>query len=418
VYKWFLNGTIRDDLRIPKFVWGLVALGSVDLLFLSSISFVRTRVYGLFHTLHIILVVLFLVAVRHFLFLPRVSSLIASQTYKHAPATLPYIIAAAGLFVFDRIARIFRTRYTKAWLTAEHSLNGGTTLVHVPSLGAGWRAGQHVRLRVISDAWLGWWSTWLFGRARPFTIAAGSNSGGMILSVKVQGSWTRRLLGMSGDAADARPKERFTDPERGRGPSREVRVIVEGPYGGPGYSLYSAYSGVVLVAGGSGISYVMGVLDDVLQKHACGKSRVRVIEVIWSVADPDSLYSLLPELIPLMQPRSSPHNSLSLRFNVHWTQASSRPPAVPRMALPQGMYLRPGRPDIHATLENATAGVIEAHSSSRSRNRSSTTPSGIVIGTCGPTSLIDDAVRAVGRVNWSDWGDVGGVESIEEVFGQ
>lgn len=115
-----------------------------------------------------------------------------------------------------------------------------------------------------------------------------------------------------------------------------------------------------------------------------------------------------------MQPRSSPHNSLTLRFNVHWTQASSRPPAVPRMALPQGMYLRPGRPDIYATLQNATAGVIEAHSSSRSRNRSSTAPSGIVIGTCGPTSLIDDAVRAVGRVNWSDWGEVGGVESIEE----
>lgn len=109
---------------------------------------------------------------------------------------------------------------------------------------------------------------------------------------------------MSGEAADARPKERFADTERGRGPSREVRVIVEGPYGkhqssavsnganaihhqgGPGYTLYPAYSGVVLVAGGSGISYVLGVLDDLLQKHACGRSRVRVIEVIWSVRDP------------------------------------------------------------------------------------------------------------------------------------
>ena len=66
MYKWFLNGTIRDDLRIPKFIWGLVALGAVDLLFASSLSFVRTRVYGLFHTLHIVCVVVFLVAVRHF----------------------------------------------------------------------------------------------------------------------------------------------------------------------------------------------------------------------------------------------------------------------------------------------------------------------------------------------------------------
>ena len=30
----------------------------------------------------------------------------------------------------------------------------------------------------------------------------------------------------------------------------------------------------------------MGVLDDMLQKHACGKSRLRVIEVIWTVTDP------------------------------------------------------------------------------------------------------------------------------------
>ena len=55
--------------------------------------------------------------------------------------------------------------------------------------------------------------------------------------------------------------------------------------GGPGYTLYTAYSGVVLVAGGSGISFVMSILDDMLQKHADGKSRVCAIEVIWSVMD-------------------------------------------------------------------------------------------------------------------------------------
>jgi hypothetical protein len=56
--------------------------------------------------------------------------------------------------------------------------------------------------------------------------------------------------------------------------------------GGPGYTLYTAYSGAVLVAGGSGISYVMSVLDDMLRKHENGMSHVRVIEVIWSVMDP------------------------------------------------------------------------------------------------------------------------------------
>jgi hypothetical protein len=116
-----------------------------------------------------------------------------------------------------------------------------------------------------------------------------------------------------------------------------------------------------------------------------------------------------------MRPRASPHTSLSLRFNVHLTRVPAHPPRVPRTALPPGMYIRPGRPDIFDTLRGVIAGVRTAYSTSR-RNGGSTSdlPSGIVIGSCGPVALVDDAARAVGRVSWVDWEDVGGVESIEE----
>jgi len=143
---------------------------------------------------------------------------------------LPYVLTAVGLYVFDHLARIARTRYTTGWLTAEPALNGGTTLVHVPSLRAGWRAGQHVRVRVVSNVWFGWWATWFLCRARPFTIATGSDSGGMMLPIKAMGSWTRNLLRMAGEADDARPEPMYTDLEHGRGPARGVRVIIEGPY--------------------------------------------------------------------------------------------------------------------------------------------------------------------------------------------
>jgi hypothetical protein len=76
------------------------------------------------------------------------------------------------------------------------------------------------------------------------------------------------------------------------------------------------------------------------------------------------------------------------------------------------MHLHAGRPDIYDTLQGVIAGVRAAYS--RSRSGSSDVPSGVVIGSCGPTALMDDAVRAVGRVSWADWKDVGGVESIEE----
>jgi ferric-chelate reductase len=148
----------------------------------------------------------------------------------HSNSSWLYILAAGGLYVLDHLARFFRIRYAKAWLTPVHALNGGTTLIHVPSLGAGWRAGQHVRLRVVNIRWFGWWTTW-FGRARPFTIATASGTGGMILPIKADGKWTRTLLRMASVAASAHPDVRSMDTERGRGPAREVRVIIEGPYG-------------------------------------------------------------------------------------------------------------------------------------------------------------------------------------------
>ena len=128
----------------------------------------------------------------------------------------------------------------------------------------------------------------------------------------------------------------------------------------------------------------------------------------------DSLYALLPELSPLMQPRASPHVSLSLRFNIHWTRVSSRPPRVLRTALPAGMYIRPGRPDIFDTLQSVITGVRSAYSTSHQSHGGLDMPSGIVIGSCGPVAFMDDVTRAVGRVNWADWKDVGGVENIEE----
>jgi hypothetical protein len=52
----------------------------------------------------------------------------------------------------------------------------------------------------------------------------------MVLPIKAMCSWTRNLLRMAGEADDARPESLYTDVERGRGPAREVRVIIEGPY--------------------------------------------------------------------------------------------------------------------------------------------------------------------------------------------
>jgi hypothetical protein len=76
------------------------------------------------------------------------------------------------------------------------------------------------------------------------------------------------------------------------------------------------------------------------------------------------------------------------------------------------MYLHPGRPDIFDVLQSVITGVRTAYSTGWSSG--SDRPSGVVIGSCGPAALMDDAARAVGRVSWAEWKDVGGVESVEE----
>lgn len=74
-------------------------------------------------------------------------------------------------------------------------------------------------------------AAWFLYRARPFTIAAGPDAGGMMLQIKALGSWSRNLLRMAEDTDDVGLKEVSTCAGHGRGSAREVRVIVEGPYG-------------------------------------------------------------------------------------------------------------------------------------------------------------------------------------------
>lgn len=92
--------------------------------------------------------------------------IILGKIAAHEPSTIPYIGAAVAFYAFDRVARVLKTRYTVAHLRAIPELN--TTRIEIPGLNAGWRAGQHVRITVLSRGmgWLGCTET------HPFTIAS------------------------------------------------------------------------------------------------------------------------------------------------------------------------------------------------------------------------------------------------------
>ena len=111
--------------------------------------------------------------------------------------------------------RIFRSRITTAVLLPIPQLD--STRVEISNFNTGWRAGQHIRLRVLSMGlgWFGW------TEVHPFTIASLSRGQeGIILICKRTGTWTKSLFEIAklGERADG---------EIGQ----KVKVVVEGPYG-------------------------------------------------------------------------------------------------------------------------------------------------------------------------------------------
>ena len=78
---------------------------------------------------------------------------VATQTYLHKPPMPPYIFTCVALYAFDHLCRLIKSRLAIARIRPLPELD--LTRVEIPTINAGWRAGQHVRLRVVS-AKMGW----------------------------------------------------------------------------------------------------------------------------------------------------------------------------------------------------------------------------------------------------------------------
>lgn len=63
--------------------------------------------------------------------------------------------------------------------------------------------------------------------------------------------------------------------------------------GGSGHTVFASYSAAVFVCGGSGISFALSAVQELVQKNMEGKSRVKIIELIWSVQDPGKSSQLI-----------------------------------------------------------------------------------------------------------------------------
>lgn len=77
-----------------------------------------------------------------------------------------------------------------------------------------------------------------------------------------------------------------------RKPLLHLFALVEGPYGGIGPYLEFDQDNVLLVAGGGGMSFILGILDEIVGRRVRNR-RGGKIQIIWAVRERGSFSTLL-----------------------------------------------------------------------------------------------------------------------------
>ena len=150
--------------------------------------------------------------------------------------------------------------------------------IHVHDCTKGWQPGQHVRLRVF-------FSGRIF-ESHPLTVMNAPSPVSVIpsqtlsLAAKVKGDWTRALNKY------ATEEQARLGNEKGELPGVPVQVMIDGPYGGCGVDL-GRYESAFLIAGGSGATFNLSLLDDIIARCVKlgrpGGEMTRRIEFVWCI---------------------------------------------------------------------------------------------------------------------------------------
>ncbi|KAL7421724.1 hypothetical protein Q5752_003495 [Cryptotrichosporon argae] len=403
-----------DQVWADKTKRGMLSYGLLCMVVLTSLKPVRRYCYQLFWIAHVMFFTGFFAAISY-----------------HTPYSRPWIYPCVAIYAYDHFVRLLRYRIKPAVLVP---VDPTLTMVHIPTCDAGWLPTQHVFLRVFAGPGI--------FESHPFTItnAPPSSAGaprGIILYAKVAGDWTRRLHALAragaglvatdfdwtidgaceGERYEMADRERLIKGDAKDGldhPGARVTVMLDGPYGGLTMDL-GDYESVLLVAGGSGVTYALGAIEEAVRCRERGRGPSSV-NVAWVVRDLSTIEALAPTLAHL--------HDQAARLGMALTYALylSRPPTplpVLSPALPASTTLNPFRPSVaqlvrealpvepgHVSLE---AGDATPPSAAASASTTMTTRGGLAVVAAGPEGLVMEARNAVAEMSVASRVRAGGV---------
>ncbi|KAF8549686.1 iron reductase [Imleria badia] len=382
---------------------GVASLAMLGCIVLFSLRPIRRWFYQVFFLIHVLTFVAFFVCVCY-----------------HSIYASPWIFPPLAFYGADMFLRLLRYRFKGASITAPDKF---MTLVRVHDCDGGWVAGQHICLRVFFS-----------GRileSHPLSILSAPpaysclSNPGLLLGARVNGDWTRALNTFVRKEQERLGMADETGNDKDRDVSIPVQVMIDGPYGGSSVDL-GQYETVLLVSGGSGITFTLGLLDDIVGR--CVKlrrpdgERTRRIEFAWCIRSFGNISWFAPMLTDIAN--TAVNSSIDLHISIFVTCLCD-PEAVP---LIPNCDVTMTRPSVYGLLQDLTSpgsasfpfsGSVEEGGPERhgvGRIETSGHTGGVAVCASGPASLTTEAQNAVARLGVARGAELGGVAIHVEQF--
>ncbi|KAH9041888.1 iron reductase [Lactarius deliciosus] len=368
---------------------GVAAFALLCIIVLSSLRPVRVYLRQIFFYVHVLTYVSFFVTICY-----------------HTIYARPWIYPALAFYALDLLLRLFRYRIKDATLTSV----GNMTIINIYDCDGGWEAGQHIQLRIFFEGRVFESHPLTIANAPASTSCLASRS--IVLGARVMGDWTRAL-----DLYASTEQKRIAreNSEKVDAVPVPVQVMIDGPYGGCSLDL-GEYESVLLIAGGAGVTFTLGLLDDlvgrIVRHQRARGERTRRVEFAWAIRSFGCINWFAPMLMDIAN--AAADSSLDLHISIFVTCLCD-PEAVP--PIPNSITTLV-RPDVHRLLAHVLSppladGDVEGESGSSVQRA---TRGGVGVCASGPESLTRESANAVARLTPSHAKRVGGIALHTEVF--
>ncbi|KAJ7459221.1 hypothetical protein FB451DRAFT_1141914 [Mycena latifolia] len=200
----------------------------------------------------------------------------------------------------------------------------------------------------------------------------------------------------AGHAADEKPAPAATTMEKAV-LGRDAHLILDGPYGGP--TLHAPdYARVLLFAGGSGATFTLNVLDELVGRctppGAMDGTRTRKVVWCWCVRSFGAINWFAPYLLQIANRAAAPGSPIQLTMRIFVTCRLCDPDAVP--AIP-GCTVTAARPQVEGVLKELLGAAPEAGERPGSSEVSSASAEDLPTGRAADVEAgVDDAVEGGG----------------------